>query len=158
MVSMSIPLPTSNLCARVHAQLLQLCPTLYDPMNPQTARLLPWIPESMGFSRKEYQSGLPRPPPGDLPKPGIKPMSLMSPELAGGFFTTSPTWEATSNLCNLHQNLNVALSQVVSANRKCCITLFKYNKYLAYNFCILHILILMWYFFFFFLQALLDMI
>ena len=33
------------------------------------------------------------PPPGDLPDPGIKPASLMSPALAGGFFTTSATWE-----------------------------------------------------------------
>ena len=34
------------------------------------------------------------PPPGDLPDPGIKPASLMPPALAGGFFTTSITWEA----------------------------------------------------------------
>ena len=45
-------------------------------------------PLSMGFSRQEYWSGLPCPPPGDLPDPGIKPA------LAGGFFTTSATWEA----------------------------------------------------------------
>ena len=44
----------------------------------------PW-----GFSRQEYWSGLPCCPPGDLPDPGIEPESLMSPELAGGFFTTS---------------------------------------------------------------------
>ena len=50
-------------------------------------------PLSMGFSRREYWSGLPCPPPGDLPDPGIKPMSL-STALAGGFFTTSATWEA----------------------------------------------------------------
>ena len=51
-------------------------------------------PRSMGFSRQEYWSGLPCSPPGDLPNPGIKPASLMSPALAGGFFTTSTTWEA----------------------------------------------------------------
>ena len=51
-------------------------------------------PLSMGFSRQEYWSGLPCPPPGELPDPGIKPESLMSPALAGGFFTTSTTWEA----------------------------------------------------------------
>ena len=51
-------------------------------------------PLSMGFSWQEYWSGLPYPPPGDLPNPGIKPVSLMSPVLAGGFFTTSATWEA----------------------------------------------------------------
>ena len=44
---------------------------------------------SMGFSRQAYWSGLPCPPPGDLPNPGIEPVSLMSPALAGGFFTTS---------------------------------------------------------------------
>ena len=48
----------------------------------------------MGFSRQEYWSGWPCPPPGDLPVPGIKPMYLKSPTLAGGFFTTSATWEA----------------------------------------------------------------
>ena len=50
-------------------------------------------PLSMGFSRKEYWSGLLCPPPGDLPNPGIKPVSLASPALTDGFFTTSATWE-----------------------------------------------------------------
>ena len=49
---------------------------------------------SIGFSRQEYWSGLPCPPPGDLLDPGIKPMSLTSPALVAGFFTTSATWEA----------------------------------------------------------------
>ena len=43
-------------------------------------------PLSMGFPRKEYWSRLPFPPPGDLPNPGIKPMSLASPALPDGFF------------------------------------------------------------------------
>ena len=43
---------------------------------------------SMGFSRQEYWNGLPCPPAGDLPNPGIKPVSLTSPTWAGGFFTT----------------------------------------------------------------------
>ena len=43
---------------------------------------------SMEFSRQEYWNGLPFPPPGDLPNPGIKPVSLESPALAGRFFTT----------------------------------------------------------------------
>ena len=43
---------------------------------------------SMGFSRQEYCSGLLFPPPGDLPGPGTELVSLASPELAGGFFTT----------------------------------------------------------------------
>ena len=46
-------------------------------------------PLSMGFSRQEYWSGLPCPPPGDLPVPGTELEFRMSPALAGGFFTTS---------------------------------------------------------------------
>ena len=61
----------------------------------------PWTvarqaPLSMGFSRQEYRNGLPCPPPGDLPNAEIKPLSLMSPAVAGRFFTTSATWEAPS--------------------------------------------------------------
>ena len=44
---------------------------------------------SMGFSRQEYWSGLQCPPPGNLPYPGIEPMSLTPPVLAGVFFTIS---------------------------------------------------------------------
>ena len=59
----------------------------------------PWTlahkaPLSMGFFQQEYWSGLPFLSPGDLPDPGIGPMSLMSPVTAGRFFTTSTTWEA----------------------------------------------------------------
>ena len=72
---------------------LQARPTLCNPMDHSLpgssvhgilqARILEWVP---------------RPPPGDLPDPGIKPASLMSPELAGGFFTTSASWEARITL------------------------------------------------------------
>ena len=53
----------------------------------------PWTaahqaPLSMGFSRQEYWSGVPCPPPGDLPDLKIELVSLMSPALAGEFFTT----------------------------------------------------------------------
>ena len=59
----------------------------------------PWTvacqaPLSRGFSKQEFWSGLPCSPPGDLPDPGIKPTFLTSPALAGGFFTTSATWDA----------------------------------------------------------------
>ena len=59
----------------------------------------PWTvacqaPLSMGFSRQEYWSRLPCPPPGNHPDPGIKPKSLTSPALAGRSFTTSTTGEA----------------------------------------------------------------
>ena len=56
---------------------------------------------SMEFSRREYRSGLPRLSPGDLPNPGTEPTSLMSPALAGRFFTTSATWEALCMCMNL---------------------------------------------------------
>ena len=55
----------------------------------------PWtvanqVPLPMGFSRPEYWSGLPFPPPRDRPKSGIKPSSPVSPALASRFFTTAP--------------------------------------------------------------------
>ena len=56
-----------------------------------------------GFSRQKYWSGLPCHSPGDPPYSGIEPMSLSSPALAGGFFTTSATWEAHSHLVSLAQ-------------------------------------------------------
>ena len=67
------------------------CSVVADSFAP------PWTvacqaPLSMEFSRQEYWSGLPFSPPGDLPDPGTEPMSLMSPTLAGGFFTTGATW------------------------------------------------------------------
>ena len=52
----------------------------------------------MGFSRQEYWGGLPCPPLGDLPDPEIEPVSPKSLALAGGFFTTSATWEALKNV------------------------------------------------------------
>ena len=71
------------------AKSLQSCLTLCDPMDCSLPGSL-----SMGTSRQEYCSGLPWPPPGDLPDPGTEPASLMSPALASGFFTSSTTWEA----------------------------------------------------------------
>ena len=45
-------------------------------------------PLSMGFSRQEYWSGLPCPSSGDLPDPGIEPVSLVSPALQAGSSST----------------------------------------------------------------------
>ena len=61
------------------------CPILCDPVDCSPA-----APLSMEFSRQEYWCGLPFPTPGDLPDPGIEPASLVSPALAGRFFTTGP--------------------------------------------------------------------
>ena len=77
----------SSVC--MHAKSRQSCPTLCDTMD-----LAHQAPLSKGFSRQEYWRGLPCPPSGDLPDPGIEPTSLISPALAGGFFTTSATREA----------------------------------------------------------------
>ena len=52
---------------------VQFCATLWIVAHQ--------APLSMGFSRQEYWSGLPCPPPGDLPDPGVKPMSPVSPAL-----------------------------------------------------------------------------
>ena len=83
---------------RVGAQSLWLCPTLCDPMD----RIAHQAPVSMGFCRQKYWSGLPSHSPGDLPDPGIKPASLLSPALADEFFTASATWgapfQATGNI------------------------------------------------------------
>ena len=95
-------------CMLSHFSRVQLFATLWTITHQ--------VPLSMGFSRQEYWSGLPCPPPGDLPNPGIEPASLESPALAGrflagysswdcrsrtqlstiffSFFTTSTTWEA----------------------------------------------------------------
>ena len=73
----------------VRATSLQWCSTLCNPMDCSPPGCL-----SMGFSKQEYWSGQPYPPPGDLSHPGIKPMSLMYPALAGGFFITIANWEA----------------------------------------------------------------
>ena len=52
----------------------------------------------MKFSRQEYWSGLPCPPPGDLPKPGTEPASLRSPALAGGSLPLVPPGKPQLNL------------------------------------------------------------
>ena len=68
---------------RVCVKSPQLCLTVCDPMD----YIVRQAPLSMGFSRQEYWSGFPSP--GDLPDPGIEPVSLVSPAVAGGFFITS---------------------------------------------------------------------
>ena len=85
----SIPFPSSSM----HVKSFQSCPTLCNPID---CRLQ--APLSMRFSRQEYSSGLPFPTTGDLPDPGIKPASLMSPASAGRFLTTSASWEALLSL------------------------------------------------------------
>ena len=63
------------------------CSVVSNSLQPHVAHKAP-LP--VRFSRQDYQSGLPFPPPGDLPDLGIEPASLVSPALARGFFTTVP--------------------------------------------------------------------
>ena len=82
----------SNVCSMY--MLAQSCPTLCDHMD-----VAPRAPLSMGFPGQEYWSGLPFPPPGDLPHPGIEPVSLTSSTLAGIFFITEPPGKPTQYTC-----------------------------------------------------------
>ena len=68
-----------------------------DSLHPYGLYVACQAPLSMGFSRQEYWNGLPLPTPEDFPDPGIKSMTVMSSALAGGFFTTSTTWEVPLN-------------------------------------------------------------
>ena len=72
----------------VCAELLQPCLTLCDPVDCR-----PPGPSAHGILQTRILEWVAKPPPGDLPHPGIKPTFLMSPALTGGFFTTSATWK-----------------------------------------------------------------
>ena len=74
-----------------HFSCVWLCATLWTVARQ--------APLSMGFSRQDYRSQLPCPPPGGLPDPGIG-----SPPLAGRFFTTSATWEVLRFLISTVKN------------------------------------------------------
>ena len=90
-------------------QSLQLVPFFAIPWTVAHQAAL-----SMGFSRQEYWSGLLFPSPEDLLNAWIEPVSLMSPALAGGFFTTSTTWEGNfPYMClkiPLHATLGLAFN------------------------------------------------
>ena len=78
---------------------MPLCACMLGNLSHDQLFVILWTltfqaPLSMGFFRQEYWSGLPCPSPGDLPDPGTEPPPLMSPLLAGRFFTISTTWEA----------------------------------------------------------------
>ena len=82
--------------------------------------MTPWTvahqaPLCMRFSRQEYWSGLPCPPPGHLPDPGIEPASFASSALADGFFTTEPPGKPREHVALLYfageENLVLVLSR-----------------------------------------------
>ena len=75
--------PWKLLCVR--AQLLSRVQLIMTPWT-----VAHQAPLSTGFSRQECWSGLPCPPPGDLPHPGIEPASFKAPALQEDSFTTKP--------------------------------------------------------------------
>ena len=88
----------------------------------------------MGFPRQEYWSGLPYPTPGDLLDPGIELVSLASPALAGGFFTTASPEKPMCVYTHLYiQLIRFAVHQKLTRPCKSTILNFK-NDVLRYAF------------------------
>ena len=100
-VSFTNKLEAIRVCVLSHFSHVQLFVTLWTTACQ--------APLSKGFSRQEYWSGLLRLPPEDLHNPAIKPTPLMSPALAGGFLTTSSTWEAPRGRIALRLNVQAKL-------------------------------------------------
>ena len=73
------------------SEVTQSCPIFCNPWTVACQ-----APPSMGFSKQEYWNRLPCPPPRNLPDPGIESEPPMSLALAGTFFTTRATWEAST--------------------------------------------------------------
>ena len=91
--------PHSNLKGSLHSLCVRACVracmcvcVFATSPGKNTGNILQAILQAK-FSRQEYWSGLPSPPPGHLPDPGIKALSPGYPALSGGFFTISTTWE-----------------------------------------------------------------
>ena len=78
-------------------------------------------PLSMGFSRQEFCSGLPIPPPGDLPDAGVELTSRMFPALIGRFFTPSTTYRAYHTSSNFTQKHLPKRNKKIRLNREICI-------------------------------------
>ena len=76
------------------SQCVPMCCLSHVRLRDTPSTVARQAPLSMELSRQEYCSGLPCPPPGHLPDPGIKPAYPVFPALVGTFLTTSATWEA----------------------------------------------------------------
>ena len=114
-----ITLPNSNMhvCMLSHFSRVWLFGILWTIVHQ--------APLFMGFSRQKYWSGLPCPLPGDLPHPGIKPESLMSPALAGVFLPLVPPGKPNSNLMEPNLSGKVQVSGIQLRIRKALIGAFK---------------------------------
>ena len=89
-ILLTVSVLLESVCASLHAKSLS-----YIWLFATVGTVAHQASLSRGFSRQEYWSGLPFPPSGDLPDPGIKPVSFVSPALASGFFSTSTTWDCS---------------------------------------------------------------
>ena len=128
------------LSATAAAQSLQLC-RLFVTLWTIACQ----APLSMGFSRQEYWSGLPCPPPGDLSNPGIEPASLTSPVLAGGFFNTKPPRKPSMGITSIQihpseeqNSLIFVTPKSLAANLVCvcvcvCVPAHMYTRYAKNN-------------------------
>ena len=81
--------------------------------------MTPWTvavqaPLSMGFSKQEYWSGLPCPPPGDLSDVEIEPVFLVSPALAGEFLTTPPGKPQVVYRCQEQSVMRVSSAAIIT--------------------------------------------
>ena len=103
------PYVTVYMCS----QSLQSCPTLRDSVDCSHQVLL----SRMEFSR-QYWSREPFPSPEDLPDPGIEPMSLTSPALTGGFFT-SAIWEVQLHMYTCSHTHNYTCMYIYTHNYTC---------------------------------------
>ena len=77
----------------------------------------------MGFSRQEYWSGLPFPPPGDLPDTGIELVSPVSPSLASRFFITEPPGKAVSSILIKQRCIKSGVFKISIYKTKLCFDL-----------------------------------
>ena len=89
------------MCMCVRAKLLQLCLTLCDPVDCS-----PLGSSVHGISQVRIRESVACPPPGNLLDPVMESVSLTSPALAGGFSTTSTTWEAPLYSIRHYYHLN----------------------------------------------------
>ena len=83
---------------KLQAQITAVCGHVLNSFSHIRLFVTLWVvacqaPLSMGFSRQDYWSGLPCPPPGDLPDSGIKPVSPASPALQTGSLPLAPPWK-----------------------------------------------------------------
>ena len=87
------------------------------------------VPPFMGILWQEYWSGLPFPPPGDLPDPRIEHTSFMSPALTGKFFTTSATLESQVRRLDTQYYFTNSLFIIIDDLSRECLTIDLTREY-----------------------------